>query len=169
MELTQLEPSGRYRWVVLSLAWVAGFFAYATPMSVPPMLEILREDLSLNYADVGVLLSLPILMLALLAVPGGMLADKYGIRKAGGVGIALIGVGGFLRGFSQDFTTLLLFSMVFGAGWGISLSNLPKLVGGWFPQKFVGTASGIYGVGILVGATLGLAISLPIMLPATGS
>lgn len=138
-------------------------------LAVSPILGEIKVDLQLTYAEAGLLFSFPIIMLAALAIPGGMLADKLGIRKAAGLGALIMGVGAFLRGASTDFLTLLAFTGIYGVGWGMGVTNLPKLVSGWFPAEFSGTATGIYSTGINTGATLTLAMTLPVVYPLVGS
>jgi CP family cyanate transporter-like MFS transporter len=108
----------------------------------------------------GLVFSIPILTLALVAPFGGAWADRLGPRRIGTAGLALVGVGGLLRGFSVDLTSVLAFSVLFGAGWGLSLPNLPKIVGGWFEKKTSGTVTGIYSTGIYVGAGIATAVTL---------
>ncbi len=103
---------------VLASACLLGF-ALMTPMFiVPPMEHILREELLLTHAQTGLLFSIPIIMVVALAIPGGIVADRIGIRKAAGIGAILIAVGSTLRGNATDFNTLLGFTFVYGAGFG---------------------------------------------------
>jgi cyanate permease len=108
----------------------------------------------------GLVFSLPVLALALFALIGGVMADIVGPRKTGALGLALVGLGGLLRGYSTDLVSLLLFSAIFGAGWGLTLPTLPKIVAGWFQKAAVGTATGVYTTGIYVGAGLSTAVGI---------
>ena len=154
---------------VLASACLLGF-ALMTPMFiVPPMEHILREELLLTHAQTGLLFSIPIIMVVALAIPGGIVADRIGIRKAAGIGAILIAVGSTLRGTATDFNTLLAFTFVYGAGFGWAFPNLPKLVSLWFPQEKAGIATGIYTAASYVGSSLAVAVTLPLIFPLTNT
>lgn len=156
-------------WGILVCAWLMGFAMYTPMFSVPPIMHIIKEELFLSHAQVGLIFSIPLIMLAAFAVPSGALADRIGIRKAAGIGIIVIIIGSLLRGTSTSFLTLLAFSCIYGAGLGLVFPNLPKLVATWFPSRRIGLATGIYSVGISAGCALPLAITLPMVFPITNT
>jgi cyanate permease len=157
----------RSTWVILVCIWLMGF-ALETPLvCVSPILHIITEELCLSHAQAGVLFSIPLIILAAIAMPGGALADRIGIRKAAGIGIIIIVAGNLLRGTSTNFSTLLAFTCLYGVGFGLVFPNLPKLVGAWFPPEKIGFATGVYSTGIACGIALSLAITLPVVYPIT--
>jgi len=153
----------KYAWMALASAWLISFFAYAQVFSVSPMLIMIKEELMLSYTEAGLLFSIPIMMLSIFAIPGGILGDRIGVRRAVGVSVILIGLGGFLRGLSTDFLTLFIYTSLQGAGWGITFPNLPKLVRSLFPPRILGTATGIYTTGFSSGSTIALALTIPMV------
>ncbi|KKK94175.1 hypothetical protein LCGC14_2685510, partial [marine sediment metagenome] len=60
------------------------------------MEHIIKEEFLLSHEQMGLLFSLPIIMLAALAIPGGLLADRIGIRKAAGIGAIVMVAGSLL-------------------------------------------------------------------------
>jgi MFS transporter, CP family, cyanate transporter len=140
--------------------WLAGFTMWGTLLAVVPVLGQLGSDLHLARSQLGLVFSIPILTLAFVAPLGGILADRFGPRRIGAAGLAFVGLGGLLRGYSVDLASVLAFSILFGAGWGLSLPNLPKIVGGWFEKKSSGAVTGIYSTGIYVGAGVATAVTL---------
>jgi cyanate permease len=95
--------------------------------------------------------------------------DRIGIRKAGGIGAAIMAAGSLLTGTATSFMTLLVPTALFGIGFSLVYPNLPKLVSVWFSQEKAGVATGIYVTGIGTGAALALTITLPIILPITNT
>ena len=140
--------------------WFAGFAMWSTLLALAPVLTQVGSELRLARSELGFVFSLPVLALAAGAPIGGLMADRMGPRRTGTIGITLVGLGGLLRGFSFDLGSLLLFGVIFGAGWGLSLPALPKVVSGWFSRSTVGTATGIYTTGAYVGAGLATAFVL---------
>jgi CP family cyanate transporter-like MFS transporter len=134
---------------------------WSTVLDLSPILGELRVSFGLTYAETGLVFSTPLIILALGALAGGVMADKFGPRKIIGIGSVLIGIGGTLRSLSPDIGTFLQSTLLVGIGLSLAFPNLPKIIGISFKQDFVGTASGIYGSGIMTGGTLPLAIVIP--------
>lgn len=132
-------------------------------------MHIIAEELQLSNAQSGLIYSVPFIILAAIAIPSGALADRIGIRKAAGIGIIVIVVGGLLRGTATDFLTLLVFTCLYGVGFGLVFPNLPKLVGGLFPPERIGFVTGVYTTGVIFGIALPLAITLPVVFPITNA
>jgi CP family cyanate transporter-like MFS transporter len=78
-------------------------------------------------------------------------------------------IGAVLRGTAVDFTSLLAFTFVFGVGFGWTLPNLPKLVSVYVPKEKANVAMGVVNAGFPVGTALGMAITVPVILPAVGT
>ena len=142
---------------------------WAPVFCVPPMEHILKEALRLSHAQTSLLYAAPVLMLAALAIPGGLLADRIGAKKAAGIGAIVIVVGTVLRGTATDASSLLVFTFIYGAGLGLSFPNMPKLISAWFPRERAGLATGLLTSGVLVGAGVALAATMPFILPVTGT
>jgi cyanate permease len=166
-----LSPASKPQssWVILVCAWLMGFSLETPLFCVPPVMHIITEQLQLSYAQSGFIFSVPLIILAAIAIPSGALADRIGIRRAAGIGVIVIAVGGLLRGTATDFWTLLVFTCLYGVGLGLVLPNLPKLVGSWFPPERIGFVTGVYTTGIVVGIALSLAITLPVVFPITNT
>jgi len=156
-------------WVMLGCAWLMGFSMFTPMLCIPPMAHIIREELALSNAQVSLLFSTPFITLALLAITGGILADRIGVRKAAGIAAIVMMIGSLLRGTSTSFETLISFTCLYGVGFGLVFPNLPKLVGAWFPPQKAGLATGIYTTGIMTGSALSLAITLPLVFPITNT
>ena len=165
----QQETELRRPWVLFVCLGLMGFALESPMFCVPPIMHIITEEFLLTHAQAGLIYSVPIIILAAVAIPGGTLADRIGSRKAAGIGVIVIVVGSLLRGTSTSFVTLLAFTCLYGVGLGLVFPNLLKLVGTWFPREKIGLATGIYTGGIIFGIALALAITLPVVLPITNS
>lgn len=165
----QRDEDPQRRWLILVCAWLVGFAMFATMLCVPPLEQIIKEALVVSHEQMGLLFSVPVIMVAALAIPGGLLADRIGIRRTAGIGAILMAVGSAARGTSTSFEILLAFTAVFGVGMALVFPSLPKLVGAWFPRVKAGLASSIYICGQPIASSLALAITLPVVLPVTGT
>jgi CP family cyanate transporter-like MFS transporter len=145
------------------------FSAYASVLCISPILNLITQELDLTAAQGGLLFSAPVVTLGLVAFVGGFLGDRIGPRRTAGTGALLLSLAAFLRGASPDFAILVVLNLLVGAGWGLLFPNIPKLIRLWFPDRTVGTATGVYSTGVFAGGTLGLGVTLPMVLPAVAS
>ena len=166
--MTTDKPAAK-AWVAIGCAWLLGFSMYGALLCVPPMVHVIREEFGISYAQIGFLMSLPLAVLAVAAIPAGMLADRIGIKKATMIGTAMMSAGGLLRGAVADYTLLYFFTGLFGLGFALIFPNLPKIAFAWFSRERVGVATGIYTTGIALGGTIPYVITLPWVLPITNS
>jgi len=127
------------------------------------------DELSMDFGQVGLIISLVPLSLVLLCIPGGLLADRFGVRRTVFLGGVFLGLFGLLRGFAIDFTTLALTTFLCGVGYSIAYPNLPKITGVWFPPSEYAIASGAIFTGMEVGMALPFIIIPSVLLPWTGS
>lgn len=155
MKLTRAD------WVRLLLLWLGGMDLRLTLLAVPPVIPLIHRDLHLDEKAVGGLVSLPVLLLAVAAVPGALLIAKLGVRAALVIGLGAVAVFGALRGAGPS--TGVLFSATFFMGLGIAVSQpaFPTLVREWFPTR-IALATAAFSNGVLIGETVPTALTTPV-------
>lgn len=163
------EKVSSYRWVMAAVTWLMLFSLGASWFCFTPMIVMMMEELGMNFEQVGFLVALVPVALVILCIPGGMFADRFGIRPTVVVGCLIMGVFGLLRGFSTSFPTLAITMFLCGVGYAIAYPNLPKVTGLWFPYKEYALASGIMFTGMEVGIASSLILTPAVLLPLTGS
>ncbi len=146
------------------LLWLSGACLRFTVLAVPPVVPLLHADLHLTETDIGWLSSLPPMLFAIAAVPGAMLIARFGVVPALVVGLLLNVAGSAARAALPDATALYASTIVMAAGVSIMQPSLPPLVRTWFPQR-IGFATAIYTNGLLIGETLAVALTIPLVLP----
>ena len=154
---------------VVAIASLMAFAVWAPTLCVPPMEHILEEELLMSHTQAGLLYTIPILMTVILGIPGGLLSDRIGVKRAAGIGITMLAVGSILRATATDGVSLIAFTFFYGTGAGLCFPNLPKLVSSRVPRAKIGVATGIYTSVMITGMALAMAISVPLILPLTGS
>ncbi|NHA67214.1 MFS transporter [Phycicoccus sp. CMS6Z-2] len=121
--------------------------------SLPPLAETVRADLGLSNTAMGVLTTLPVLCMGLLAPAANQVSRRLGPRTAVGVGAALVTAGVVLRGLGPGTVpTLYLGTLVAGAGIAVAGTLLPGVVKSVFPAHRSG-----FGTGLTMVAMMGLA------------
>ena len=154
MRLTRAE------WVHLLLLWLGGIDLRLTMLAVPPLVPLIHHELHLDETSVGALVSLPVLLLAVAAVPGSLLIAKLGVRGALLAGLGFVAVFGGLRGFGPSTPVLFSTTFLMGVGVAVSQPAFPSLVREWFPRR-IAIATAVYSNGILIGETMPTALTTP--------
>ncbi|MGH7762123.1 MAG: CynX/NimT family MFS transporter [Candidatus Dormibacteraceae bacterium] len=158
MRLTRLDA------VRLLLLWLGGVDLRLTMLAVPPLIPLIHRELNLDEKAIGALVSLPVLVLAVAAVPGALLIAKLGVRGALAVGLGCVAVFGGLRGFGPSTPVLFTATFLMGVGVAVSQPAFPSLVRDWFPRR-IAVATAVYSNGILIGETVPTGLTSPAVLP----
>ncbi|HEV2217365.1 MAG TPA: MFS transporter [Candidatus Dormibacteraeota bacterium] len=162
MKLTRAD------WVRLLLLWLGGADLRLTLLAVPPLIPLIHRELNLDEKAVGALVSLPVVLFAVAAVPGALLITRLGVRRALGIGLGTVAVFGALRGFGPTAPVLFAATVLMGIGVAVSQPAFPSLVREWFPARIT-LATAVFSNGILFGETIPTVLTTPFgVLPAFG-
>jgi MFS transporter, CP family, cyanate transporter len=162
--MSRLHLAVGRRFVPLALLWLAGASLRLTVLAVPPVLPQIHTDLGLSEAAVGALGSLPSLVFAFAAVPGSLLIARLGARPKLVAGLLLTALAAAARGAAGGVALLYLTTLLMSAGIAVMQPALPPLVRSWVPER-IGFATAVYTNGLLVGETLAVALTMPLVLP----
>jgi MFS family permease len=158
------------KWLVVLMANLVLVGAVGMPFTAMPVLfSSVTRELQLTLAHVGMIWGALPLGVALFSILGGLLGDRFDLRKVIGIGCFAIALTNGLRGACGDPVTLIIFMFLCGASLGIVIPNLPKIVGLFFPPRQMGLAFGIVNSGFNVGAILATALGATFILPLVGS
>jgi MFS transporter, CP family, cyanate transporter len=161
------DPSGARLLKLLCLLWLTGVSMRITILGVPPVIPLIRAELGLHEAQVGFLVTLPLLVFALAAVPGSLLVHRLGTLRTMIIGMVIIAAAGAGRGGATNVWTLFAATFVMGFGVAIMQPALPALVREWLPNRIaLGAATSTNG--LVTGGMLAPALTAPLMLPLTG-
>lgn len=145
--------SPNYRWVVLTINFIACAMAYAGLT----MWSMASEDLAKTFSITPVQASLgSALLMAGYAVGSyveAQLIPKIGYRGAGLLGLVFMAIGTIGIPMATNYNLILLFRFL--QGWGILwLVGVNSSVA-WFPANQRGLASGVIGGGLTLGIGAG--------------
>ncbi len=168
-----LEPSetdtasGSALFVRFVLLWLAGVALRVTVLAVPPVVPRLHDDLGLSETGIGVLSSLPPMLFAAAALPASLFIARLGAVPTLVAGLWITAIAGAARGAAPDAALLFAATIVMAIGIAVMQPALPQLVRSWVPRR-IGFATALYTNGLLVGETLAVALTLPLVLPLVG-
>ena len=148
----------------LVLLWLSGACLRLTILAVPPLLSQIHSSLHMSETQGGALTGLPVLLLALAAVPGSLLVAKVGARRALLIGLWTIALSGAARGLGASVPVLFVMTFLMGCGVAVSQPSLPSLVRSWMSES-VGLATAAFSNGMLIGEILPVSITAALVVP----
>jgi MFS family permease len=153
-----------YRWVVLAVFMFINLTIQMLWITYAPITGPAAEFYGVSDLQIGLLAMTFMIAFLPLSIPVSWVIDTYGFRVAVGIGAALMGIFGLLRGFAGADYTLMLWSTI-----GIAVAQ-PFLLNAWttvpakwFPVDGRATAVGMVTLANLVGTALGMVLT-PILI-----
>jgi len=150
----------------IAIAWLVGFNLRSVYLATPPVLPAVRQDLGLSLGLAGFISALPAVCLGLGAIPGAMLANRYGVRRVIGVALAILALAACVRALTPQPFWLLLGTFGLASSIALIQPALAAVMRTWFPHS-VERASSLYTNGLSVGALLGASLT-PFLLVLMG-
>jgi CP family cyanate transporter-like MFS transporter len=154
-------------WLGLALCWFVGINLRTTLLAVPPVLPLIQRDLHLSYTSIGLLSAIPVISMGLLALPAAALAGRLGGRVTVAGGLLLVAAGAALRVAPLGTISLFAFTVALSVGVTIAQTTLPMLMRQWFPTR-IGLASAVYTNGLIMGETVAVVVTGPVLLYLLG-
>jgi CP family cyanate transporter-like MFS transporter len=147
--------------VILVALVLAAFNLRPAVTSVGPLLEEIRTGLGMGGVVAGLLTALP----AACFVAFGSLAPRLVARSFPSrlvwLSLAAVAIGLALRPFMPGTATFVLVSCLALGGIGVANIMMPVVVRRAFPQR-VGMVTGVYSMGLTLGAATAAAVTVPL-------
>ncbi len=159
MGQTEFKVYG-YRWVVLAVFMLAVIVNQLLWISFAPITGDAASFYGVSDLSIGLLSMVFMIVYIFVSLPASWVIDTYGIRVAVGIGAALTGIFGLLRGvFAADYTLVLVSQIGIAVGQPFILNAITKVAARWFAIEERATASGLGSLAMYVGIFLGLALT----------
>ena len=162
------ENVSSYRWIVLLLFIFVGMTTQILWITFAPITVGVAGIFTAGDTDLILILSL-VFMVAYIPVnfPASWAIDKLGLKWGTGIGVIITGVFGFLRMFSTDYTSLLIFQIGCAIGQPFVLNSFTKLSANWFPESEKTIATGLGTMSVFLGLIVGMFLT-PILFISVG-
>ena len=153
-----------YAWIIAFTGTLVTILAHGFGrLSYAVILPSMKDGLLLSYTQLGSIATGNFIGYLSLAIIGGFLAARFGIRKTVFISLLVIGVSLFLTGLANSFLFAFFMRLLAGAGNGGSYVPIMALPAAWFISKKRGLATGIVSGGIGAGLFLSGIILPPII------
>ena len=140
-----------YAWVILAVVYFSSVVAPFNQFKVPPIMPVLMQAFGLGLAQAGQLMSIVAVIGMLLALPGGIMLQRWGPKAGLLIALGLMAIGAIAGALSDSFVGLLGSRAVEGLGIGLMGVTAPATIAMWFPPERQGTPMGIWATWVPVG------------------
>jgi predicted MFS family arabinose efflux permease len=145
------------RWLALAIIFVSFLQFTLNWFNIVPTFASLVSEMHLSLAQLGVAIGMFIAGYGLAHIPGGMLAEAFGMRFGMLFGIAVETLGTAISAAAHHYDVLLVGRFICGVGGSVYIGSAIGLTTAWFRDHELATANGlITGVAFTIGAALGL-------------
>ncbi|MFL5289641.1 MAG: MFS transporter, partial [Rhodopila sp.] len=138
---------------------VAGTLNYLDRSTLSIANPLIREELGLSIADMGLLLSAFLWAYAFAQLPGGALVDRVGPHRLLAAGLGLWSLAQAVAGFVTSFTQFSIARVFLGLGEAPMFSSAVRVVRDWYNVRDRGLPTGTWNCT----SSLGPAIAPPIL------
>jgi cyanate permease len=159
MEQSSFKVYG-YRWIVLLAFACVTVVNQLLWITFAPITGMAAGFYGVPDLSIGLLSMIFMIVFVVVSIPASWVIDTYGIRVAVGIGAALTGIFGLMRGLVADNYTLVLVAQIgIAIGQPFILNAITTVAARWFPLQERATASGLGTLGMYLGITLGMVLT----------
>ena len=145
------------RWLALAIIFLSFLQFTLNWFCIVPAFNGIVNEMHISFAGVGLIVGTFIAGYGLAHIPGGWLAERYGMRTAMLIGITVETIGAGGSAWAPSYEILLVGRFLCGIGGSIYIGSAIGLTAAWFRGRELATANGvIQGGAFTIGAAIGL-------------
>ena len=159
------DPIGGFaakRWPMLAVLFLARTVMAVQFETVGSTAPFLHQAFAIDFAQIGTLIGLYMLPGIVIALPGGVLGQRFGAKRVVLVGLLLMAAGGALMSIASSFTVLASGRLISGVGAVLINVLMTKMVADWFAGRELVTAMAALVSSWPLGLALGLLSFTPL-------
>ena len=142
------------RAVNISLVMLGQSFQALSLSGIALFLPVIRSDLDLSFTQGGTLSAARIFVYALMQIPAGYLADRYGLKRIFFIGVLGTTVLSLTFGLVSGYWQAFLNQAATGFFNALLFASALALLPGWFGAQRRATAMGLSLVGLFLGQVI---------------
>lgn len=153
---------------VLAVLFTASVVSWIDRTAMTVALPFMKSDFHMTPVEGGLVMSAFFLTYSIAQVPGGLLADRFGVRKVTTFSLVWWSILTAVTGSVMSFVQMIAARLLFGLGEGVFFPCTAKGVALWFPKRTRGSANAIMLSSSRLGAGIAPLLVVGIM-SASGS
>lgn len=153
----------RRAWTVATVVFFAGVVVAANRFKVPPVMQVLIDDLGVDMVTGGWLMSVAMIAGVLLAIPSALLLGRVGLRRTGLIAMGCTVLGSVVGALAPTAVTLMAGRIVEGVGNALIAVLAPTAISFWFESRDRGLPMGIWSSWVPVGNVIIFNLASPLL------
>ncbi|MCK5664028.1 MAG: MFS transporter, partial [Thiotrichaceae bacterium] len=155
-EKSEKEQLNKFAWVILAIVYLATVSSGIMMNKIGPSIPVLVDIFDINLSQAGLLMSVYALTAVLLAIPAGIMLNRFGQRKIAVAAFLSLIIGSGIGAIAQSFEIMLVSRMFEGIGTALIVVLGPAMISMWFPPKKSGLPVGIWSTATPIGGFIAL-------------
>lgn len=136
--------STRIRWWIAGLMWLAVAINYIDRTVLSAAAPHLITELEIDPEMMGLIMAAFFWSYALLQIPAGWFADRFGQKKGLGIAVGWWSIATMAMGLATGFKSLLALRLALGVGEAAAYPSNAGIAARWFPDRERATVSGLF-------------------------
>jgi ACS family D-galactonate transporter-like MFS transporter len=149
----------KIRWLMIAMCFMANAISYIDRANLAIAAPVIRAELGINAAAMGLVLSAFFWTYAVMQLPAGWFVDRVGVRISLAFAVTWWSLFTIATGAARGVSQFIGARLMLGVGEAASLPSFTRVAFNWFPRSERGMACGIFNSG----STAGSALSLPLV------
>ena len=159
MERTGFKVYG-YRWTMLLAFMFAVAMNQLLWITFAPITREAAQYYGVSDLSIGLLSLIFLVVYIVVSIPAAWAIDTFGIRVGVGIGAALTGIFGLVRGLvAPDYNLVLVAQIGIAIGQPFILNAVTTVAARWFPAQERATAAGLGSLAAYLGIFVGLLLT----------
>jgi D-galactonate transporter len=149
----------RIRWLIIWMCFIGNAISYIDRTNLAIAAPLIRQELGLDAAAMGLVLSAFFWTYAAMQLPAGWIIDRIGVRLSLALAVGWWSLFTITTGFARGISQFIGARLMLGVGEAASLPSFTKVAFNWFPRRERAIACSIFNSG----STAGTAFSAPLV------
>jgi len=150
----------KLRWVILVMLFMATGLNFLDRQVLSMTIIKIQEEFNISDVEYGIVNTSFLLSYGLMFTIAGRLIDRIGGKAGLAISVGIWSVANTLHGLMTNFTQMLIYRFMLGAGEGGCFPGAAKTVTEWFGKKDRALANGVAIGGSAIGAVIAPPITI---------
>lgn len=147
--------ASKVRWQLLVIVYFASLIAYLDRVNLSVCAPFIMESLGFDRIALGYTMSAFFIGYTIMQIPGGMLAERYGIRIVGAMAMLWWSIFTIITPLAWGFASFMVIRFMFGLGEAPLFPTIASFYAKWFSTKEKGVASSFMLMGAFFAPAIG--------------
>jgi predicted MFS family arabinose efflux permease len=152
------------KWIKFFILYIGATVLSLSQLKIVPIFNELSSTMNISMSQTSLLTSIFTFSALFLAIPGGGILNKFGVKKVSVFIMVCLFLGNILGAISNSFSLLLISRVIEGISFSMIMMVSMIYINFWFRDGSAGLAIGIFGTFSALASMIGMNIFRPIYL-----